>query len=138
MNLERIKTVLFSTEAKQAAFIDAIFQCDQEIQGTNFDEKFHFLFHNASEDLLQLVLAPFLREEVFQYLSTGRTEFSQATKQEHIKCAGESLFDEQINFQAQSKQANTLIYQDFMDLFKAFIQYSGEQVWLEIIQKNQH
>jgi len=135
MNLEKIKTVLFSTEAKQAAFIAATFQYDEEIQGTNFDEKFHFLFHNASENSLQLVLAPFLREEVFQYLSTGRTEFSQATKQEHIKCAGESLFDEQINFQAQSKQANTLIYQDFMNLFETFIQHSGEQVWLEIIQK---
>ena len=135
MNLEKIKTVLFSTEAKQAAFIAATFQYDEEIQGTNFDEKFHFLFHNASEDSLQLVLAPFLREEVFQYLSTGRTEFSQATKQEHIKCAGESLFDEQINFQAQGKQANTLIYQDFMDLFKAFIQNRGKQVWSEMIQK---
>ena len=41
MNLEKIKTVLFSTEAKQAAFIAATFQYDEEIQGTNFDEKFH-------------------------------------------------------------------------------------------------
>ncbi len=135
MNLEKIKAVLFSTEAKQTEFIVATFQCDDTIVGEDFDEKLHFLFHNAREDSLQLVLAPFLREEVFQYLSTGRTEFVQATREEHIKCSGESLFDEQINLHAQGKKANTSIYQDFINLFKAFCRHRGEQVWSEITQK---
>ena len=134
MNLEMIKTVLFYTEAKQAQFITETYQCHETIPGETFDEKFLYLFHDASEKSLQLVLAPFLKEEVFQYLRASETEFAQATKQEYIKCAGESLYDEQITMHSASVKANTPIYLDFIKLHEAFILIRGKQIWSEIIQ----
>lgn len=129
--IDLIKAVLFSDNDLKAQFIAATLTCNEAIQGGNFDEKLHFLFHHASEETLQIILAPFLREKVFQHLHAAETRFAQATKNEFIKCSGETLYDEQINNHYNGQETSN-IYQDFKKLYDAFIVGRGTEIW----QKN--
>lgn len=129
--IDLIKAVLFSDDAQKAQFIAATLKHNEAIQGDNFEEKLHFLFHHASEKSLQIILAPFLREKVFQHLYAAETRFAQATKNEFIKCSGEILYNEQINNHYNGQERSN-IYQDFRTLYDAFIVGRGTEIW----QKN--
>ena len=135
--IDLIETVLFSDIDKQRQFMLTTDRCHEPILGDTFHEKLHYLLQHGSEESVQSILAPYLREAVYHYLITAETPFAQATKSEFIKCSGESLYDEQVS-NYYGHRIPSQIYFDFKQLRTKFIHERGTQIWESMIKKNQN
>lgn len=135
LTIQKIKDVLFHTTQAQNLFIEKANSHNPAIPGDTFDEKLYYLIHSGSEDSLQLLLAPFLRERVYAYLSYGETEEAINQRSAYIFTSGNYLI-EQIDNGASEDFDNHLtpsqireITEDFQQRRNHFIQTRGQVAW---------
>lgn len=140
INLETIKTILFSDETMQARFLGLANAFIPPISGDSFDEKLSFLLEHASEEALQKILAPCLRERVFQYLANEETDIARSTKQTFIEESGMHLYESMLNgVQEDYGRVASAAYLNsvrkyFADLRRQFTCSIGQKTWEEIAQ----
>jgi hypothetical protein len=127
--LQTIKTILFADAQKQASFMEAANRCSPPIPGLTFDEKLFNLFHHASEENVQTLLAKILREKVYQYLANPITEFAQKFTKDHIQVAGEQIYNQQI----QALQSQEMTSPAFDTMRNKFITTIGTATWEKLL-----
>ena len=142
LSLQKIKDVLFSTAELQEMFV--AWARERSIAGENFDEILHDLLHHGDDNNIQHLLAPFMRERVYQYLENEEADLAIQIKNDYIEANGAYIYENvtggiQEAFENLDAQTNTRLLNEsaaeFIAFKQQFLMDHGLECWNNLLQQ---